>query len=136
MPDLTLSYDSSPGAASYSARDDFLLNRPWVLYYAVLVVWSYGYALDGPLTDAPVLSTHEDKVYDTRQYLSKFGSIPAPQDLGNMTGRNACLGLLYILREKFEKCRWQLLHEAARLLGNCIHKLSKGSENGLNATRM
>ncbi|KAK5241732.1 hypothetical protein LTR16_009090, partial [Cryomyces antarcticus] len=47
----------SPSAAAdppltYSARDDFLLNRPWVLYFATLIVWSYGYALDGPLTSS------------------------------------------------------------------------------------
>ena len=41
----------------YSARDDFLLNRPWVLYYAALIIWCYGYALDGPIVPHSVTPT-------------------------------------------------------------------------------
>ncbi|KIW14957.1 hypothetical protein PV08_07744 [Exophiala spinifera] len=37
----------------YNARDDYLLMRPWVTYYAALVVWSYGFALDGVLRPFP-----------------------------------------------------------------------------------
>ncbi|KAI7583155.1 hypothetical protein KC316_g7444 [Hortaea werneckii] len=33
-----------PLTFTYSARDDYLLNRPWVLFFALLIVWSYGYA--------------------------------------------------------------------------------------------
>ncbi|KAL9124194.1 MAG: hypothetical protein Q9217_006454, partial [Psora testacea] len=126
MPDSGSSYPSSTGLTTYSARDDFLLNRPWVLYYAMLVVWSYGYALDGPIRNPPTLSTSEEQTYDMKQYLTRVGGIQAPPDLGNMKDRNACLGLLYVLQKKFQNCRWQLLHEAASLLGNCIEKL-KGS---------
>ena len=129
-PDSGASYASDTAFTSYSARDDYLLNRPWVLYYAILVVWSYGYALDGPIKSPLALATPEEQAYDMRQYLTKFGGIQAPLDLGNMKDRNACLGLLYVLREKFEKCRWQLLHEAAILLGNCINKL-RGYEDRL-----
>jgi hypothetical protein len=39
----------------YNARDDHLLMRPWALYYAALVVWSYGFALDGVLNPFPSL---------------------------------------------------------------------------------
>ena len=127
MPESGRSYGSPIVFTTYSARDDFLLNRPWVLYYAMLVVWSYGYALDGPIKNPPALSTPEEQAYDMKQYLTRVGGIQAPPDLGSIKDRNACLGLLYILREKFQKCRWQLLHEAANLLGNCIEKLRGSS---------
>ncbi|KAK5195313.1 hypothetical protein LTR47_010914 [Exophiala xenobiotica] len=39
----------------YNARDDYLLVRPWTIYYAALVVWSYGFALDGVLRPFPSL---------------------------------------------------------------------------------
>ncbi|KAL9629958.1 MAG: hypothetical protein Q9164_006646, partial [Protoblastenia rupestris] len=93
LPDSGNSYASPAGFTTYSARDDFLLNRPWVLYYAMLVVWSYGYALDGPLKNPPTLSTLEEQTADMKRYLSRVGGIQAPLDLGNMKDRNACLGL-------------------------------------------
>ena len=123
MPSLNDPYSRAPNAPVYSARDDVLLNRPWVLYYAMLVVWSYGYALDGPLKQPPRLTTPEEKAFDARNFLLRFGNIPWPQDLTTMSDRNTCLGLLYVLQEKFKECRWELLQEAAKLLGNCIDKL-------------
>ncbi|KIX01118.1 uncharacterized protein Z518_10184 [Rhinocladiella mackenziei CBS 650.93] len=39
----------------YNARDDYLLMRPWCVYMAALVVWSYGFALDGVLRPFPSL---------------------------------------------------------------------------------
>lgn len=39
----------------YNARDDHLMVRPWALYYAALVVWSYGFAMDGVLRPFPSL---------------------------------------------------------------------------------
>lgn len=107
----------------YSARDDFLLNRPWVLYYAVLIVWSYGYALEGALKSPPPLDTAETQHADMIAFLNRVGGIQEPRELERITGRNACLGLLYVLRDTFQKCRWELLHEAAKLLENCIKML-------------
>ena len=51
-------------AFSYSARDDYLLNRPWVLYFACLIVWSYGFALDGPIRPLYKLESHNEVVED------------------------------------------------------------------------
>ena len=113
----------------YSARDDFLLNRPWVLYFASLIVWSYGYALDGPIKSLPNLHTPEQQIYDMRAFLTRVGGIQDPRELEHMRDRNGCLGMLYVLQAMFEKCRWELLHEAAKLLGNCIEML-KGSLSG------
>ena len=109
---------------AYSARDDFLLNRPWVLYFAALVVWCYGYALEGHIVPAPPeLATPAEQERDMRQYLDRVAGVRAPDDLDTITGRNRCLGLLMILKESFNVTRWELLHEAANLLGSCINKL-------------
>ena len=112
------------GPTGYSARDDFLLNRPWVLYFAALIVWSYGYALDGALASPPDMNTQEQQTFDMRLFLGRVGGVEKPDDLENIRDRNACMGMLYILQDMFRKCRWELLHEAANLLGNCINMLN------------
>ena len=117
---------TSKGAApfsTYSAREDFLLNQPWVLYYAVLVVWSYGYALDGILTEPRPLKDAESQHADMIAFLTRVGGIGDPWELERMRNRNDCLGLLYVVRDKFNVCRWELLREAANLLDNCIKML-------------
>ncbi|RVX67633.1 hypothetical protein B0A52_08162 [Exophiala mesophila] len=110
----------------YFARDDFLLNRPWVLYISALVVWCYGFALEGPIQPKPLESdfeTYAQKEKDMRDYLTRVGGVRAPDDLVGVKGRNRCLGLLMILKESFESTRWELTHEAAGLLGNACMKL-------------
>ena len=113
-------------SAVYSARDDYLLNRPWVLYYAALIVWSYGYAHHGAIEPAhiPQLNTYRDKALDMYAYLERVGGIRGPEVLEGMPGLNRCLGMLWILKDMFDRCRWELLHEAARLLKNCIDMLT------------
>ncbi|KIW05877.1 hypothetical protein, variant 1 [Verruconis gallopava] len=108
----------------YNARDDYLLNRPWVLYFATLIVWSYGYALDGPIQPMYKLSNHEEVVNDMQGFLRRVGGVRAPDDLSKMQNRNACLGLLILMRDTFSNTRWELLHEASKLLTKCIDMLS------------
>jgi hypothetical protein len=115
--------DPAAQPGEYAARDDYLLNRPWVMYFAALVVWTYGYALDGPLRPAPVLATQADRQHDMQIFLHRMCQIREPNGLEGLTGRNECLGLLMILRDSFAKPRWELLGEAARLLDSCIAKL-------------
>jgi len=110
----------------YIARDDFLLNRPWVLYISSLVVWCYGFALEGPILPPPRdqdFETYGQKERDMREYLDRVGGVRAPDDLEGVKGKNRCLGLLMILKESFESTRWELTHEAAGLLGNACLKL-------------
>ncbi|KAJ9635976.1 hypothetical protein H2199_008331 [Coniosporium tulheliwenetii] len=115
----------------YSARDDFLLNRPWVLYFACLIVWSYGYALDGPLSPPYSLLTREERVQDLQGFLRRVGGVRTPEELSGVQNRNACLGLLILMKEVFEGARWELLHEAGRLLGNCVEMLVPGGGAGV-----
>ncbi|KAM5348215.1 hypothetical protein ACJ41O_008039 [Fusarium nematophilum] len=104
----------------YDARDDVLLNRPWVLYFAALVVWSYGYALEGSCPDVPLPTTRQEKLQHMRNYFVKFGTIENPGNLQGRAGINANTALLMVLKDTFETTRWELLHEAATLLNNCI----------------
>ncbi|KAF2824391.1 hypothetical protein CC86DRAFT_371739 [Ophiobolus disseminans] len=123
---LNLNTPQSSGF-SYSARDDSLLNRPWVLYFATLIVWSYGYALDGPVKQPYSLPTYDTKVKDMMGYLKRVGGVSKPDDLARLEDRNACLGLLIIMRDMFKKTRWELLHEASNLLTKCIEMLVPGA---------
>ncbi|CAK7206862.1 hypothetical protein SEUCBS139899_009668 [Sporothrix eucalyptigena] len=110
----------TPEDVTYSARDDVLLNRPWVLYFAALVVWSYGYALEGPCPGTSVPQTGAQQIQEMREYLHKFGSISSPEDLKSQRGLNRNNALLMVLKSTFSRARWELLHEGATLLGNCI----------------
>lgn len=104
---------SSDAPFTYSAGDDNQLNRPWVLYYATLVVWSYGYALEGAcaITPSPSSMTLEEHIRGARAYLRRFESAQSPEDLRNMKGFNGCGSLCFVLRRTFELTRWELLHE-------------------------
>ena len=128
---LLLDHHNPPeeGDGGYSARDDYLFNRPWVLYTAALVVWCYGYALEGSISPPMDLSTPEARHRDMQSFLRRVGGVREPNELEGMKGRNRCLGLLMVLRENLEHTRWELLDEAAMLLGNCIEKL-RGDVSG------
>ncbi|KAF2264083.1 hypothetical protein CC78DRAFT_255064 [Lojkania enalia] len=122
---------SSSTGVEYSARDDFLINRPWVLYFSTLIVWSYGYALDGPIKQPYRLKDHEERMKDMTGYLNRVGGVRAPDDLAKVQDRNACLGMLIIMRDLFKKTRWELLHEASNLLTKCIDMLVPGMGNSM-----
>lgn len=104
----------------YSARDDLLLNRPWVLYFSALVVWCYGHALEGPCPRAAVPASRQEQVRQMREYLAKYGSVQSPDALRTMKGINNNSALLLVLEATFQVSRWELLHEGAMLLNNCI----------------
>lgn len=128
IPDDATTNNMGKTEVGYSARDDFLLNRPWVLYFATLIVWSYGFALDGPIKPMYALSSQEEVFNDMQGFLRRVGGVRAPDDLQRMQNRNACLGLLILMRDTFSKTRWELLHEASKLLNKCIEML--GSPQG------
>ncbi|KAI5820674.1 fungal-specific transcription factor domain-containing protein [Pyronema omphalodes] len=119
---------STTGVPVYSAASDHLLNRPWVLYFACLVVWSYGFALDGKVD--PGLKPQGDREIfnDMRGFLRKAGSLRGPSELQSLKGRNATLGLLLTLQGMFRECRWELMTEAAKLLGNAVKISLRGQE--------
>lgn len=106
--------------APYSARDDVLLNRPWVLYFSALVVWSYGHALEGSCPDVTIPTNKAEQVRQMREYLISYGGTDNPETLRTMKGLNNNSSLLLVLKDTFLTTRWELLHEGATLLGNCV----------------
>ena len=95
----------------YEARDDALLNRSWVMYFAALVVWSYGFALEGACANIEQPTTDEEKLQRMREYLIKFGNVRDPNELRSMRGLNNNTPLLMVLKKSFQSTRWELLHE-------------------------
>ncbi|KAI1761098.1 fungal-specific transcription factor domain-containing protein [Hypoxylon sp. FL1150] len=122
----TDNFGHQSGVIQYLARDDVLLNRPWVLYFAALVVWCYGYALEGPCAGVPTPNSPQEKMGQMRDYLLRIGSVASPEDLKGMRGVNKNSALLIVLKDSFESTRWELLHEGATLLNNCI-QLNSGA---------
>ncbi|QLI64795.1 Zinc finger protein klf1 [Metarhizium brunneum] len=104
----------------YETRYDVLMNRPWVLYFAALVVWCYGYALEGPCGDVARHNTPEENQRQMRHYLLRYAGITDPDELQAMQGINNNTALLVVLRDSFDNTRWDLLHEGALLMRNCI----------------
>lgn len=119
-------FSHQSGVIQYLARDDVLLNRPWVLYFAALVVWCYGFALEGPCNGVPIPNTPQERMGQMRDYLLRIGSVASPEDLKGMRGVNNNSALLIVLKDSFESTRWELLHEGATLLNNCI-QLNSGA---------
>lgn len=111
----------------YETRYDVLMNRPWVLYFAALVVWCYGYALEGPCGDVASNDTSSENQQQMRNYLLRYASVASPNELQSMKGINNNTALLAVLRESFANTRWDLLHEGAHLLRNCIILNSGGT---------
>ncbi|OAA47599.1 C2H2 finger domain protein [Metarhizium rileyi] len=109
----------------YETRYDVLMNRPWVLYFAALVVWCYGYALEGPCGDISRHNDPDQNQQQMRHFLLRYASISDPNELQVMRGINNNTALLVVLRDSFDNTRWDLLHEGARLMSNCI-TLNKG----------
>ncbi|KAF2774580.1 hypothetical protein EJ03DRAFT_8967 [Teratosphaeria nubilosa] len=129
-------FPHQPPAFTYNARDDYLLNRPWILFFAILIVWSYGYALDGPIRPSNyTLTTRELQIHDMQRYLIRMGGVASPDDLEKLKDRNSCLGLLLLLRDSLRQPRWELLHEASDILSSCIDLLLPGHDGGETATK-
>jgi len=76
------------------------------------------------------LSSQEEVFNDMQGFLRRVGGVRAPDDLSRMQNRNACLGLLILMRDTFTKTRWELLHEASKLLNKCIEMLGSTQNTG------
>ena len=124
-----------PSPDEYAPHNDYLLNRPWVLYFAALVVWSYGFALDGALgphqrAQLGALATKAEQRRDARRYMRRVGGVARPDDLERVRDRNGCVGLLVFLAGQFAECRWELMHEASERLRTCVEMLMGRWEPG------
>ncbi|KAF1737899.1 Zinc finger protein klf1 [Beauveria bassiana] len=128
-PDQILQREDVPvrpqSGQPYEFRHDILLNRPWVLYFAALIIWCYGYAIEGPSLRYAEPATHHDRWMQMRGYLSLHVRLSDPNELQEARGFNGNISMLMVLRDSLRQSRWELLHEAGELLQNCI-ALSQG----------
>jgi hypothetical protein len=109
--------------AEHFIQSEKSLNRPWVIYNAALILWSYGYAREGP-TRAPIRQADDfEQVRDMQNYLQNLGAAKSPDEFEIMKGFNGCSGMLMVLCQVFENMRWELMREAALILRNCIQVL-------------
>jgi len=90
-------------------------------------VWSYGHALEGACPEAKVpMGNKTEQVRLMREYLVTYGGGTDPEVLRTMKGLNNNTCLLLVLKDTFLTTRWELLHEGATLLNNCV-QLNAGS---------
>jgi hypothetical protein len=113
--------DRPSSILDYAATRKNVLPSPcWVLYVAALVVFSYSYALDGAaVIPAPANSSIEHHIRDMYSFLNRVDAIRTPEDIVHHR-LNGCRGMLRVLRHLFRNANWELLHEAADILTNCI----------------
>jgi hypothetical protein len=125
QPPQTEQQQQQPQTSYYSARGDHMINRPWVLCYAALTVWSYGYALEGILPPelAAIPVSLEEAQRDMTEFLLRVGGVSSPEAPENLRGSNRCVGMLIVVRNMLRMTGWELLQEAAKLLEKCINLL-------------
>lgn len=131
---------------AYSASADFLLPRPWVLYFSTLVVWAYGFLLDGQLQPFPdnleypaIATKHtmglenpkssqveplKEREQDAKAYLRVMTRFDSPAGLEKITmGRNRLIGLISVISKVLEGSKWELLNEARDRLHGAAESL-------------
>jgi hypothetical protein len=136
---------SDQGQYRYNARDDHLLLRPWALYIAGLIVFSWGFSADGLLRPFPAHLLHSPRspivlsdewqstdqirnavFQDAQLYLQTIGAVASAQELERIkAGRNNVVGLLRTLEFAFQESKWELLQEAASRLQGAIQLLQQ-----------
>lgn len=105
---------------NYATSNTILPMHRWMLYYAALVIWCYSYVVDGPAhIPTSAGSTIDEHIQDMQHFLSSADKIKSPEDVA-FHRLNGCTGLLKVLCYIFRMGTWELLHEGADLLANCI----------------
>ncbi|KAL1860934.1 hypothetical protein Plec18167_003785 [Paecilomyces lecythidis] len=130
------------GLRVYSTRDDRLLCRPWVLYFAALVVWCYSHfkrkANTPPNSITPAMARHEQGVYSPsadyagiEQFLRTTAFKP-PAEIALLEFEEQNVSdMLHLLQMSFQESRWELLHEAANRLRDAILISRNGPPSGI-----
>jgi hypothetical protein len=95
----------------YHASEDNIALRPWCLYHASLILWTYGVMTEGmPATNK----------FGAEEYLVHMlsGLLGDPREIED---KNQTSGLLIAVRKALANCRWQLLQEAQSTLDRLIN---------------
>jgi hypothetical protein len=110
----------------YATSKAALSMHRWVLYSAGLVVWCYSYAVDGATHATRSMdSSIDDDIQDMQGFLERVDNIKTPEDIAYYR-LNSCAGMLKVLRYIFRMGTWELLHEGADLLTNCVGLIGRG----------
>ncbi|ETN46402.1 uncharacterized protein HMPREF1541_00586 [Cyphellophora europaea CBS 101466] len=96
----------------YQAAEDNIALRPWCLYNATLIIWSWGMLTQGK-SSMPILSAEEYITHMMSSLRSAVGSQSLP-------GANRTDGLVVSVRRSLANCRWELLQEAFVTLGKLL----------------
>lgn len=102
----------------YKASEDNIALRPWCLYHATLVLWTYGIMTEGKSYE-PMLGAEEYLVHMLSGLMG---------DLDQIHGTNRTSGLLETVRDSLSGCRWELLQEAYSTLSKLIEISSSQGE--------
>lgn len=94
----------------YRASEDNIALRPWCLYYATLVLWSYGILTEGHAGEVKI---------GAEEYLVHMLS-GLMGDISHLRGTKRTRGLLITVRDALADCRWELLQEAHRTVGGFV----------------
>ncbi|RDW85534.1 hypothetical protein BP5796_03859 [Coleophoma crateriformis] len=95
----------------YRAAEDNISLRPWCLYHATLVIWAFGFVTEAKADPVESIGAEE---YLVRMRTAMAGGAVVNSEF---KGANRTNGLVMVVRECFESCRWELLKEAYDVLG-------------------
>ena len=81
----------------YETRCDTIVERSWIIYFAALIVWSYGYALEGPSSDSlQNACAPEEAQHQMRDYLLQYADNGSSEELQSTRGINNNTALLRV----------------------------------------
>lgn len=103
----------------YSVRDEIDPHRPWSMYYAVLSIWSFVYALGRP-SGQPQRFLYQDGTYKRMaEYLSNVARLDTLDEKTASMLHDGLLELLQVMEEILSDARSDLLFEAQSRLKTC-----------------
>ncbi|KAK1974534.1 fungal-specific transcription factor domain-containing protein [Colletotrichum cereale] len=116
----TSSFGSLPEPVSvfYTCRSEPDPHRPWIMYYAVLTIWSFVQALEIPNKNAP-----PGRYSEIARYLEHFASLEELTDEAAGDLNERLPELLDLLKTSLEQSHSELLREASDRLKVCREML-------------
>lgn len=111
---------------TYSARNDPLNYRPWVVYLAALTLWAYQHAINAPAPLIASTTMSQDMHSRASEYLSTFSAISNPDGLVILAANDGCAALLEVLQQSFADAESEILLEASSRLKACREMLERG----------
>lgn len=129
-------------AEGYIAGHDAFVHRAYILAHSAMVMWAYGYCLEGPESNAlgerdreaaanghaPAARSDEEveqtiaAVEEGRAFLERMCTAATARELGMLRGKSHTVGLLRIVIEALRSSKWQLVHEVCDVLGCCVQR--------------